>query len=321
MTTETGAANGAGNGAGGAAGAGGGDAGAAGGAAAGGSGGAAAGAGGAGAGAGGANGAGNSGGPGAGASGEAADWLTKLPELDRGYVQLKGWKDPTDVLSSYKNLEKLAGAGADKLIKLPQGDDPKAWGEVWDKLGRPKTTAEYEIPMPEKGGSEEFANWARGVFHEHGLSKGQAKALVEKWNGRLAAAEKAELDNYQQQVAVDTTKLRTEWGGKFDENVITARRAAQAFGVKAETIDAMEKAMGFGELMRFFHNVGSKLGSTSPGMATSDSQVNTFGMSKEMAAARKQELMKDQAWVERWNKRDAAARREMDNLTRILAAD
>src|SRR5712664_1152380 len=69
-----------------------------------------------------------------------------------GHWQNKGW-DATDpaklavaVSKSHREAEKLIGARVDHdLIAVPKAPDKGDWNGVWERLGRPKTAAEYDF--------------------------------------------------------------------------------------------------------------------------------------------------------------------------------
>lgn len=246
-----------------------------------------------------------------------SDWTATLDADALGYVQSKGFKGPGDVLTSYRNLERVVGAPPESIIKLPKDDSPEAWSQVYDRLGRPKEAKDYSVTVPE-GQDPKFADTAKGWFHEAGLSAKQASAIVEKWNAHAAELQKANQTAYEASVVEDTNKLKLEWGGKYDENVALAKKAANAFGLDAPTIDRIETALGHAGLVKLFHNIGSKmgvedqhlLGNGKPGFA---------GMTVEQARARRNELMTDKAFGARYKQGDADARREIETLNRIIA--
>ena len=67
---------------------------------------------------------------------ESPSWNAGFDEDTSAYVENKGWKDPTDILNSYRNLEKFAG-GSKNLIELPGVDAaPEALDSFYNKLGR-----------------------------------------------------------------------------------------------------------------------------------------------------------------------------------------
>ena len=253
----------------------------------------------------------------------AFDWAKQgLDAETSGYVTNKGWKGVGDLLGSYRNLEKLHGAGPERLVVLPGDDKPESWGPVYDKLGRPKEAKGYEIPMPKEGGDEGLANWFRGVAYENGLSARQAKSMIEKWNEHVGGLAKTSTEATAQKHAAEVTTLRTEWGSSFDANAKLVDRAAEAFGMKAEHVNALKTAMGPAGAMKFLHAVGSKLGVDASFVSGDSRNPGNFGgMTKEQALAGLAAKRADKAFVAKFAAGDTAARAEMDRLHQIAYAD
>ena len=113
----------------------------------------------------------------------APNWLDGADEVTVGYVQNKGWEKPTQVLESYRNLEKLMGADrAGNTVILPKPDaTPEEFGKFYDRLGRPSDAAGYKLQVPQ-GGDPEFAKIAGNWFHESGLTAKQGEELAGRWN-------------------------------------------------------------------------------------------------------------------------------------------
>src|SRR3972149_3189707 len=95
---------------------------------------------------GGAQGAGAQAVAGAGEGAKAPDFLSGLPENTRDYVTNKGWKSPTDLLTSYQKLESQLGVDKIALPKEGDAESEKAWRA---KLGVPDAADKYELKLPE----------------------------------------------------------------------------------------------------------------------------------------------------------------------------
>lgn len=252
--------------------------------------------------------------PPAGAS--AADWTSSLSDEMKGYVQNKGFKDPTMILDSYRNFEKLMGAPKEKLLRLPDNiDDPQAANEFYSKLGRPGAAADYKI-APKEGGNKEFAGWMETTFFDAGLSTKQAEKIVNKWNefqGNTAkaaeAAESAKLT--EQEIA-----LKKEWGAAYEQKISTAKKAASKFGVEDQVIDALEKQMGFDKVMKFFDAIGSKIGEAE---YVGSGSANSFQMTPAAARSRIEDLKTDTEFKTKLLNGDTAAKTEWERL-HVMAA-
>ena len=189
-------------------------------------------------------------------------WLPDVDTETAGYVQNKGWRGPADVLTSYRNLEKLMGADrAGRTVEIPKDpDDAVAMGQFYERLGRPKTAEEYSLPLPEKGADPEFAKWAKEAFHGAGLTSAQARALTEKWNALMGGKAEAAQQASQARLVEEGNGLRKEWGAAFEQNCRVVDMAVSQFGLDQETVVALREAIGPAKAMKFFHQIGAKLG-------------------------------------------------------------
>lgn len=247
--------------------------------------------------------------------GLAGDWKTSLNDQHKAYVEQKGFTDPVSVLDSYINIEKLLGVPQDRLLKLPTKSDDPAWGDVYNKLGRPTDPKEYKIDVPQ-GMDAKFADWARSTFHELGITKDAGEKLAAKWNGFQSEAQKAQTESYNQRVSQENENLKKDWGMAYDQNINIAKSAASAFGLDAPTIDKLESALGFAGTMKFLSNIGEKIGE---GKFITGGAGQNFGgaLTPEQARGRIQNLRQDPDFVNRYVKGDLAAREEMERLHRM----
>ena len=242
-------------------------------------------------------------------------WVTGITdEATRTWVTAKGFKDPGAVATSAFHLEKLTGAGLDRLVQIPKDSTPEAWNAVYDKLGRPAKADLYSIPVPE-GDKGEFAGVAKTWFHEAGLNQSQAEKVAVKWNEFQAAQAKAAADADAAKSAEQVAALSKEWGAAIDQNKGIAKQAATALGVTGEQIDALQKVMGYDATMKFFHAIGSKTGE---GEFLNGGNTATNGvMTPAQAAAEIKLLRGDAGFTSRYLKGDVEARQKMEHLHKM----
>lgn len=270
---------------------------------------------------------GAAGGAGAGNGGGQAtgdSWINGLTPEDKGYVELKGFKDPASVVNSYRNLEKLHGVPKERLLKLPEKmDDDAAMAEVFNRLGRPEKPEGYELKEFEAQ-NKDLAAWVRSQFHGLGLTKAQGEKFAKAWLAKTAesltaehtAAETAAKEAAQQQQA----KLKETWGAAFDQNSKVVADFKKAIGMDPETAAAFDQALGADVSAKFLHAIvekfGIKLGEDTY-RGDEGGGGNSFGiLSPDAARARLEELKSDQTWIQQWYKGDQAKRAEFDRLTR-----
>lgn len=253
--------------------------------------------------------------------GSTAPWYGNIENAEtRGYVEQKGFKDVGSLVESYRNLEKFHGVPPDQILKLPKDlNDQKELGTIYDRLGRPKTHDEYEIDVP-TGASDDFAQWAKEMFHGVGLNKTQAKTLAGKWNERVAQITAKNQETDQNEVNQQTTKLKEAWGAAFDQNLKSAKSVAAATGMTEEQASAMSQVLGVDGFFKLMHGMVEKFGiklkdeGTFGGSGGSGGNGDSRILSPEAATARIKELIADQAWSKRYLEGDTAAKIEMENL-------
>jgi hypothetical protein len=241
------------------------------------------------------------------------NWYSKVTDADlRGYIENKGWKDPSDVATGYRNLEKLIGS---EKVPLPKSaEDLEGWNRVYDSLGRPKTAEDYKLPVPE-GDPGTFAKAAAAEFHKAGISQSQAEKLSAWWN----QTQTAKIQEMQQQAAqkaeADLQAVRAEWGNAYAENVELGRRAAREFGLDGEKLAAIENGMGTGEMLKFMARLGRGL--TEHNFEGGKS-TGSFGMTPDAARSKISELQNDREWASKYINGNADGRVVKDATMRAL---
>jgi hypothetical protein len=245
-----------------------------------------------------------------------SDWTGTLNEDLKGYVQNKGFKDPTAVVDSYRNLEKLMGAPKERLLKLPEKDDDvEGWNQVFDKLGVPPTPKDYKFDIPKETGDPALADWAKSVFHELKVPGKQATKIIEKWNARIAEQVNAQKQQFIEQANQQEAGLKKEWGAAYDQNINVARKGAQVFGITSEKLDKIEQALGYAETMRLMYDFGAKVGETS---FVSGGQSSFNGaLTPQAAKAQINDLKMDSEFIKRFASGDAQAKAEWERLHRF----
>jgi hypothetical protein len=232
-------------------------------------------------------------------------------------VKNKGFNDPKSVLESYRNLEKLRGVPADRLLKLPEPGDDKGMNEIYEKLGKPATPEGYGFNAKDPNNAG-FTNWAKDAFHKLNLSTQQGQELVNQFNeyqGQVEAQEKAD---HTAKVQAQVTSLKKEWGGAYQQNLNRAMAAYRQFGIPDAAVDSLEKTMGFDGVMKVFNALGAKVGEHQfvggdPNQSFGEGMILT----PEQANAKIKALKQDGQWVDRYLKKDTKAVAEMERLMRM----
>jgi len=240
-------------------------------------------------------------------------WLGDADETRVGYVQNKGWKEPSQVLDSYIALERTFGADkAGRTVILP-GEKAEAaeLDAFYSKLGRPAEPKDYKVTVPD-GHDPKFADGFKAKAHELGLTAKQVEGIAAWNNEQVAGLQTAQANQSVESFNRDVQTLKTEWGQAHDQNVVIARNAAQSLGLDAATIDKMSGALGHKATMELLHRVGAKTGE-SDFVATSSSSYGghlTPGQAKAEIAAHKS----DKAFMAKVFSGDAEAKAKWTKL-------
>jgi len=269
--------------------------------------------------------AGNPGGAGGVVDGGAADsgspdpWSTLVGSLDedsRGYVQAKGFDGLDSAINSYRNLEKAIGIPKDEIARIPKNGDPEQMKELFTRLGTPADPTGYKdaIEIPE-GDDGEFARQIVPLFHKANLTVDQARTLADGWNEMMGAQAEHNETEYANTLEAQTNELKTEWGSNYENRMLAGKAAMDEFGISADQIGMLEKAMGFKDVIKTFAQIGEKLGEASlVGGEDALGDITT----PEQAQHQLNALKADPLWVKKYQSGDVQARQEMDRLQKIM---
>ena len=248
-----------------------------------------------------------------------------------GWWQNKGYdlSDPIKLTAKlteqYRQAESRLGVPADQLLRKLKPDSPEAdVKNFWSQLGAPEDPKGYDFSsIKNADGSaaldDKVAETLRESFARRHVPADTALEIAKdfaKFNG----ANKTEADTIREgKLATERAALQKEWGRDFDANLFIAKQGAKVLGLTGEQATALEGLVGYKAIMTAMHRVGilnkeDRFIVPPPG---SDGSL----MTREAAAARKTELMNDQAWVGRYMKGDREARATMLNLNRLLTGD
>ena len=250
----------------------------------------------------------------------------KLDAEHVGVLQQKLWHEKpvedvaTEALKSYRALEKKFGVPADQLLRFNQ-DDPAAMQAVYDKLGVPKTAAEYDFADAKfKDGSgvdEDVAAKFREVGTKYHVPKEAMQGMVREFVSILDEAENTENTVAAGHLETARATLRQSWGGNLQANMFVAQQGAKALGLDANIINALESVAGYVPTMQALLHLGQKLGEDkyvqgSPG-------INGGTMTVEQAVAEKSRLMADGTFRSRASNPGSAEWQQLTGLNRMIA--
>ncbi len=242
------------------------------------------------------------------------DWISSLPDDAKGYAQNKGFKTPAEVLESYRNLEKFHGVPQDRLLKMPETMDSPEGRALREKLGLPKTAAEYGLDKLVSKERAPFAEWASKTFHEIGLPLKDAEMLITKWNERGLATQAAAKDNYEAAITQGEMALKKDWGAAYEQKINLAKQGLRALELTGPEVDALEKVMGRERLFKKLSTIGAGVGESQfvTGRPAAEGIV-----APEQARQKIQDLKADPLWTKRFLSGDAQAKLDMEKYQKM----
>lgn len=266
---------------------------------------------------GGGGGSGNDGGGG----GEGNQFLATLPEEYRTNPSLQQIKDLPSLAKSYIHAQSMVGA--DKVV-IPKADaKPEDWGQVYDKLGRPKTPDAYELKdlenLPEGYKKEGDTKAFKAYAHSLGLNAGQANNLYQFL--QKVAVEHIETSKQETAAAIEaaTTAAKAEWGKNYEVEVSRAKAAVKQFGGDefAKYID--ENGLGNDpRFLKFAHNVAKAMSEDSGFFGRAAN--NGFAAGPEHAKAEIAKLQTDQEFMQAYTMGGSPGHQAaVDRMSRLMA--
>lgn len=243
-------------------------------------------------------------------------WMDALGDDVKGFVANKAWKEPKDVVESYRNLEKMLGA---KGRTLPADDDAEGWNKFYNELGRPETPDGYKFDLPEEY-NPEAVKFYQTAAHKAGMTKKQADAFLMDYLDFENSVREEHAKQQDTKVFAALQELKQEWGAKYDENLNMAKRGATALGLEQSEILAMESAMGQTKFAKVFQQIGQALCKEDVTPSQTQSSGGFGVRTPAQAQARIDELMANPEYSKAYLNGDPHNVREMSALFEQVAA-
>lgn len=223
---------------------------------------------------------------------------TAAPELkehltNKGWDKLDGDAAALAAVKAHQAVEKMVGAPAEQLVKLPKDGADPTFNEVWGRvsaLGKPKDAAGYELGAAD----DPFATAMAEASHKANLPVSVAKALAADVKAFTAGAEAAKTKAHEAAQGAEAAFLREQWGANYDMNLFLATKGAEQLGLTKEVVDALQKQEGFAKVLEGLRGVGNRLNEAQllRGMPATE----PGSMTREEAITKKATLMADRAW-------------------------
>jgi len=171
-------------------------------------------------------------------SGEG-DWLSTLPPELSADPSLQQIGSVEAMAKSFINAQKMVGA--EKVAIPGNWATDEDWDLVYNKLGRPAESGDYELGEL----SGDMADWFRDAAHNSGLTGRQATQLAQAYDEFASQFGTMSEEAIETQRGEIETELRQEFGGEFDAKMERANELLREF----EAPDLTEIQLADGSLL------------------------------------------------------------------------
>ena len=161
----------------------------------------------------------------------AADWKAALPDDLREHPSIAGMQDVASLAKSMVHAQSMVGA--DKIAVPGKWADDEDWDQVYNKLGRPDTAAEYNLNWQVEDGEADPAltEWFENAAHQVGLNVKQAQALADSYIELTGKDATGQID-LEAAKAESTAELQKEYGNAFDDRLNKGDNFIGEFGAE-----------------------------------------------------------------------------------------
>lgn len=256
-----------------------------------------------------------------------ATWFTgKVDEETVGYLKNRGWDTKTgaevalESIKAHREAERLLGAPAAELIRLPKDANDPAWAGIYQRLGKPANAGEYDFSGVKHSDGAELDATLVAAAQQRAFDMNFTKQQAIDWmRGEIKSQETiatAKEGEQAAKLATEKDTLKTNWGANFEVNKLVARNAAVALGVKEADMDALENVVGYASVMEIFRNIGQRIGEDK--FIVNPNKPNA-AMTRDQAVSQLAELKKDKAWTDKLLAGDTKVKREYDDIQAIIS--
>ena len=256
----------------------------------------------------------------------SSPWYEGADAETVGYLENRGWNKLTakeaalNASKAHREAEKLIGAPADQIIRLPKDPNDAAWRGVHSRLGVPADAKEYDFSELKLANGDalfpEFTDFLRTQFHANNVSKTAARNIAAEFVKYVDAQGQTNEAAAAETLANEKDILSKKWGSKYNLNLARAEHAAKQLGLTDESFQALAsvEGVGYATVLDLFRNIADKIGE--------DKFVQNQGgddMTPNGATAQLEELKRDKEWVKKLNSGDVTARRQFDALIKKIS--
>lgn len=236
--------------------------------------------------------------------------LDNMPEDIRTEPGLAKFKTVGDLAKSYLNAEKMIGADANHVFKIPKDGNLT---EVWKKLGKPE---KYEVPNDLKIPlSDDYKGKLSAKADTLNMTEQQFKELVyftDSYGADIVAKAQADATAEQEQ---QSKAIKDFLGASYDQTMNYAKDVPETFG-KPKLWEKIEKS-GLSRDPEFIGMMADIGRLADDGKMLTGKSTGNFAMSPAQAGAEIRSLRANADFVKQWTDKSNPGHR--DALERMNA--
>lgn len=200
------------------------------------------------------------------AENQSLGWRSALPDDQKEHEFVKTFTKPGDFVKSALEIKADRDALKGKFDGAIFKPDDQATLEqreaYYRAIGKPEKATEYEFPKTEGVEHDpKMIEWAQSTFHAANLTKDQAKAVSQAWDGFATAIAKADQEAKTKARTEAETALKAELGDQYPVAAELTKRLLTKHA-KPEDLTFLEEG-GIGNhpaLIRLIFDLAKKTG-------------------------------------------------------------
>jgi hypothetical protein len=238
-------------------------------------------------------------------------WMNLIDEDIRGEQSLQKYTNFGAMAKSLVHAQRMVGA--DKMVVPNENTSESEWNEVYDRLGRPKTTDDYSVEIEEELQpyfKPERVTEARELFYKAGLNQKQADELI-AFQKKMVAEDLQEFERSQlaaRQEAEET--LKRKWGAAYQERLHAANRMIADNADEGTKEKILSMAGNSPEFADFLANIATKF--MESGVIT---DLSSTQPTPDQLETEKKQLMHSDAYT---NPQNPDNKRTVERVTKIF---
>ncbi len=251
-----------------------------------------------------------------GGDAERADPFAGYDEETAAWLKKKGFdkhENPgPEIANSLRNLEKLHGAGADRLLVKPDENSPQEVKDRWNEaVGVPKEPGAYEAVEGFQA-DDPLVQGFQKLAHERGISGEAYKAALEFVRDQGAEVQAAEQNAFND--SLDQLESKAPAQVRQMQEAFAKRGVTTDEVMNAMTGDAKTRADAFYKMMAKMSGGLTERGNPLP----DDAGDRTVGVTAEQAQDKIGKLLSDDAFQKRYHSKDRKTRQgAIDEMVRL----